>query len=160
MTQEEMRKEFYALYNMMANSEKVEFMHVFGKVHKEMMEWFIVNKPAEAQEWIEKLESIRWKNYLTPKEAQQIVDGMNPTAPWTKEQWKAAMEKYGHELSKEPCYNSCALWVEMNGIMSDSKDTLEKYVETDKLFDAVYSLAVDRLTDKDGKVSIRHKYGL
>jgi hypothetical protein len=48
MTQEEMRKEFYALYNMMANSEKVEFMHVFGKVQKEMMEWFIVNKPVEA----------------------------------------------------------------------------------------------------------------
>jgi len=50
MTQEEMKKEFNALYDMMAHSENVEFMHTFGKVHREMMDWFIQNKPEQAQE--------------------------------------------------------------------------------------------------------------
>ena len=62
MTQEEMKKEFHALYNKMANSNEVAYMHVFGQVHKEMMEWFIQNKPELAQEWLDKLESIKWKN--------------------------------------------------------------------------------------------------
>ena len=83
-----MKNEFQALYNMMANSQKVEFMHTFGVVHKEMMEWMIANKPDFAQEWIDKLESIKWRNYLTPKEADGIVAKMSPKAPWGREQWK------------------------------------------------------------------------
>ena len=153
-----MRKEFYALYNMMAGSNNVEFMHIFGNVHKEIMEWMIANKPTEAQEWLDKLESIRWKNYLTPKEAQKIVDNMEPKAPWTREQWKAAMEKHGLPMESKPCYNSCALWVTMSMIMSDSSETISEYVEADKLFKFVYGLAVDKLTDKDGNFSVRHYF--
>lgn len=160
MTQEEMKKEFSALYDMMARSEKVEFMHIFGMVHKEMMEWFIQNKPELAQEWLDKLESIRWKNYLTPKEAEKIVANMEPKAPWTKEQWKAAMTQNGFDLDHEPCYNSCALWVTMEMIMSDSSDTLAKYVESADMFKVVHDLAVDKLTDKDHVFSIRKYFGV
>lgn len=155
-----MRNEFYALYNMMANSHEVEFMHTFGQVHKEMMEWMIANKPELAQEWLEKLESIKWKNYLTPKEAQQIVDGMVPKAPWTQDQWKQAMDKHGFDTEKSPCYNSCALWTTMNMKMSDSGETYAKYIEGDKIFEAVYHLAVDSLTDKDDRFKIREYFGL
>lgn len=160
MNQEEMKKEFQALYNMMANSNKVENMHTFGNVHKEMMHWFIQNKPELAQEWLDKLESIKWKNYLSPKEAEKIVADMNPSAPWTKDQWKAAMEKHGFELEREPYYNSCALFTTMNMKMSDSGETLSKYIEGDKMFEAVYHLAVDALTDKDGKFVIRKYFGV
>ena len=155
MTQEEMKKEFDALYDMMANSNKVENMHTFGNVHKEMFEWFVANKPELAQEWLDKLESIKWKNYLTPKEAEKIVEGMNPQAPWNRDQWRAAMKEHGYELDKEPYYNRCALWVTMNMKMSDSGETLAKYIAGDKLFEAVYHLAVDSLTDKDGRFSVR-----
>lgn len=160
MTPEEMRQEFNALYNMMASSNKVENMHVFGQVQKEMFEWFLANKPAEAEEFLMKLESIRWKNYLTPREAANIVDDMVPAAPWSAEQWKSAMEKNGFELEKEPCYNWCALWVTMNMIMSDSSDTLAKYIDNDRLFDAVYALAVDKLQDRDGKFNVRSYFSL
>lgn len=160
MTSDEMRNEFYALYNMMANSTKVEFMHIFGQVHKEMMEWFIQNKPAEAQEWIEKLESIRWKNYLTPKEADKIVSEMQPKAPWTREQWKQAMEQNNYPFEEEPFYNRCALWVTMNMIMSDSSSTLGKYIDSANLFKIVHDLAVDKLKDSDGKFVIRRYFGL
>ena len=155
MTPEEMKKEFYALYDLMANSDKVEFMHIFGNVQKEMMEWFIANKPELAQEWLDKLQSIRWKNYLTPKEAETIVSSMNPKAPWSYDQWKGAMDQHGFEKNREPHYNRCALYTTMNMIMSDSGDTLKKYVDDADLFKAVYDLAVDRLTDKDGKFAVR-----
>lgn len=158
MTAEEMKKEFEALYTMMANSNKVEFMHTFGKVHKEMMEWFIQNKPEMAQEWIEKLESIKWRNYLAPKEAQKIVDGMVPKAPWSRDQWKAAMEKEEFPLEKEPSYNRCALYVTMSMIHSDSSETLSKYVENEDLFEVIHSLAVDKLTDADGKFNVREYF--
>ena len=118
MNQEEMRKEFNELYDMMAMSHDVNNMRTFGNVHKEMMEWMIQNRPSEAQAWIEKLESIRWKNYLTPKEADMIVSEMEPKAPWSKEQWKQVMTQKGYPLEKEPCYNSCALWVAMNMILN------------------------------------------
>ena len=160
MNQEEMRNEFYSLYDMMANSNKVENMHTFGQVHKEMMEWFIANKPELAQEWLEKLQSIKWKNYLTPKEAQKIVDGMNPSAPWSRDQWRAAMKEHGFELDKEPYYNRCALWTTMNMIMSDSGNTLKKYVDDANLFKAVYDLAIDKLEDKDSVFNIRHYFSL
>ena len=135
-------------------------MHVFGQVQKEMMEWFIANKPEHAQEWIGKLESVRWKNYLTPKEAEKIVDAMKPDAPWSKEQWKQTMLRNNNALEKEPCYNQCALWVTMNMIMSDSKETLERYVSEEEVFNMAHDLAVDKLTDKDGVFSIRRYFGL
>jgi len=160
MSTEEMKQEFRELYDMMAQSNNVAFMRIFGQVHKEMMDWFIANKPTEAQMWLEKLEAIRWKNYLTPKEADMIVDAMEPAAPWSRDKWKAAMAEHNLELEKEPCYNRCALWVTMNMIMSDSSDTLAKYISGDDLFMAVYELAVDKLTDLDKKFNIRAYFGL
>jgi len=155
-----MKQEFQALYNLMAGQQNVAFMQVFGQVHKEMMDWFIANKPDLAQEWLDKLESIRWKNYLTPKEADKIVAAMEPKAQWSREQWKAAMLEHGFDLESEPAYNRCALYATMNMIMSDSGDTLAKYIEKDNLFKAVHDLAVDKLTDKDGVFNIRAYFGL
>ena len=155
-----MKNEFYALYNMMANSDKVENMHTFGMVQKEMMEWFIQNKPEAAQEWLYKLESIRWNNYLTPKEAERIVASMEPKAPWSRDQWSTAMQQNGYPLEKEPYYNRCALWVTMSMIMSDSSETISLYVNNGNVFKLVHDLAVDKLTDRDGKFSVRKYFGV
>ena len=158
MTAEEMKKEFYALYDKMASSKNVSYMRTFGNVHKEMMEWMIQNKPELAQEWLDKLEAVKWKNYVTPKEAESIVAKMEPKAPWSREQWRQAMERYKYELEKEPCFNRCALWVTMDMIMSDSSDTLRKYISEEDLFGVVYDLAVDKLTDADGRFMIRNYF--
>lgn len=48
----------------------------------------------------------------------------------------------------------------MQMIMSDSSETLSKYVEQEDLFPLVYDLAVDKLTDKDGVFNIRHYFGV
>lgn len=160
MTQEEMRKEYYALYEMMANSNNKKFMHTFGTVSSEVMEWAIVNKPDLAQQWIEKLSSIRWRNFLTPKEAGGIISRMQPSAPWDYAQWKQAMEQSGFDMEDDPYYNPCALWVTMCMIMSDSGETIKDYVDADRIFAFVYDLAIDKLTDEDAVFSIRSYFSV
>ena len=160
-----MKQEFLELYDMMANQHDVKYMRVFGNVHKEMMDWFIANKPELAQEWLDKLEAIKWHQYLTPKEAEKIVAGMDPAGPWSRDTWKKAMESFGLPLEDAPYYNSCALWVEMNKIYSDFGAEIASLIgkplsPTDKdIISACYRLALKNLRDKDGVYDIR-KYFL
>jgi hypothetical protein len=164
-TAEEMKQEFAGLYDMMANQRDVKFMCVFGGVHKEMFDWFVANKPELAQEWLDKLEAIKWHQYLTPKEAEKIVAGMEPKAPWSREVWKNAMESFGLPLEEMPAYNRCALWVEMNKIYSDFGEEIAALLgkplsASDKdIISACYKMALKNLKDKDGIYNIR-KYFL
>ena len=160
MNASELKSAYNDLYGYMANSKDPANMHAFGKVMTEMYNWYADNKPDAANEWLEKLSAIRWKNYLTPKEAEKIVAEMDPKAPWSRDQWRQAMEQYGFKLEEEPYYNRCALWVTMNMIMSDSSETIAKYVNNGDLFKIVHDLAVDKLTDHDNKFMIRHYFGV
>lgn len=166
MTAEEMKKEFYELYDMMAMSHDVKNMQTFGNVHKEMMEWLIQSNPSKAEEWIDKLESIRWKNYLCPKEAQKIVDGMVPKAPWSKDVWKNAMTQLGLPMEEEPYYNSCALWVEMNKMYSDFGEEIASLLKkplnpTDNdIITACYKMALKTLKDRDEVYAIRKYFNV
>ena len=147
----------------MATSAKTEYMKAFGNVMNEMMDWTIINKPDMADEWICQLESIKWKNYLTPKEAEAIVSDMNPKAPWSRDVWRNAMTQFGLAMEEWPAYNSCALWTEMNKVYSDHAETLATKVwgkpiadiPTETMVKAIYALAVDNLKDKDENYSIR-----
>lgn len=160
MTAEEMRTEFYALYDKMAGSQNVEYMHVFGSVHKEMMEWMILNKPDLAQEWLDRLASIKWHNHLTRREAENILTSMAPAAPWKLETWKSEMLKHGFSLEDVPYYNQCALYVVMSMIYSDSIDTLNKYVGDGDVFEMIHDLALDKLEDADRRFNVRRYFGL
>ena len=167
MTAEEMKNQFNQLYQLMATSNNVAYMRAFGNVHKEMMEWFIANKPELAQEWLDKLESIRWRNYLTQKEAEKIVNSMSPKAPWSRDAWKQAMDSFGLTIEEVPYYNSCALWVVMNMVYSDSANSIAKImgmplndVPAEQMVKAVYSLALDKLKDEDMVFNIRAYFGL
>jgi hypothetical protein len=167
MTQEELRNEFNALYDMMAASNDINYMRTFGKVHKDMMSWMIQNKPDLAEEYINKLESIRWKHYLTQREAEKIVMDMRPRAPWPKEVWRQAMEQLGLATEYEPYYNCYALWVMMNKVYTNSAESIAKImgvpldeIPSERIIRAVYALALDELCDMDSKVSIRHAYGV
>ena len=168
MTQEEMAKEFYALYNMMANSQNPAYMHVFGMATQEMFKWFVANKPELAQEWLEKLESIRWHQYLSQKEAEKIVDGMVPKAPWKREVWKQAMTQLELPMEEEPYYNSCALWTEMNKQYSDHAQTIADNILKKPLADipaeqivpGIRAMALDLLKDKDHVYNIREYFHL
>lgn len=163
-----MKKEFYELYDMMAMSHDVKNMRTFGNVHKEMMELMIQNKPDLAQEWIGKLESIKWCNYLTPKEAEKIVSKMVPNAPWSRDVWKNAMQSLGLPMEEEPYYNSCALWAEMNKQYSDHAQTMADKVwkkplntiPAEEIVPVIHAFALDLLKDKDKNYCIRSYFGL
>lgn len=161
MTANELKEQYISLYDYMASSRDPKNMKAFGRAMNGMMDWFIANKPEIAEAWIDKLEAIRWKNYLTPSEADSIISAMTPPAPWTRDQWKAAMEKNGFEMEEWPCYNICALYVTMNMIMSRSSATLAKYAsDENKMFEFVHALALDKLKDADKRFDIRHYFSL
>ena len=160
MDSQELKKAFAELYGYMANSKDPENMKIFGGIMIEMFMWMADNKPELAQEWLEKLSAVKWDNYLTQREAESIVAKMDPKGPWSREQWRAAMEQHNFPLEKEPCYNRCALYVKMSEIYSDSIDTLRKIVGNGDVFDAIYHLALDKLCDKDKRYNIRSYYKL
>ena len=162
-----MKEKYTQLYDYMATSSHPSYMKVFGHAMTEMMDWFIANKPEAAEEWICKLESIKWNNYLTPKEAEKVVSAMNPKAPWARDIWKQAMENLGIAIEESPYYNTCALWATMNMIYSDSATTIAgimgkavNEVPAEQMVKAVHALAIDKLKDADKRFNIRVYFGL
>lgn len=146
------------LYAKMAASTNINNMKLFGKVGRESMEIIARQMPAKAEELLEQLCAVNWNNYLTPKEAESIVDRMEPTRPWSKEQWRNVMEQHRYMLEEEPYYNSCAMYVTMCMIYSDSLETLKRYTSGVDMFDFVHALALDKLKDKDQVFNIREYF--
>ena len=166
MTTQELRDRYLGLYDYMATSRDPKNMKAFGSVMTQMMDVMLQKMPTEAEEMIDKLESIRWHQYLTPKEADAILAKMNPKAPWTREQWKTAMSDFGLPLEEQPCYNRCALFVEMSKMYSDFGDEIAALLgkplsPTDKdIIAATYKMALKTLKDKDGIYEIRRYFSL
>lgn len=166
-TQEELKERYEGLYNYMAESKDPKNMIAFGKVMTEMMDFLIRNKPDVAEEMIDKLEAIKWKQYLTPKEAEAIADKMVPSAPWSYDTWRKVMGKLGIPMSEEPAYNSCALWVEMNKQYSDHGESVASLlgqpltsIPTEVIVPAMNRMALDLLKDKDDVYDIRTYFGV
>lgn len=166
MNAQEMKEKYYELYDYMAQSKDPKNMKTFGHVMNEMMETLITLKPDVAEEMIEKLDSIKWKQYLTPREAEKIVAGMNPKAPWSREVWNNAMDSLGLVKEESPYYNRCALWVEMNKQYSDHAQTIADKILKKPLADipveqivpGINAMALDLLRDKDDKYHIREYF--
>ena len=73
MDAKEIMSKFDELYGIMATSTNVKYMRTFGDTMRCMMQDMASKHPELAQEYIEKLCAIKWKNYLTKKEASEIV---------------------------------------------------------------------------------------
>lgn len=166
MTPQELKDRYIALYDDMATSRDPKNMKVFGHVMTQMMDVMLAKMPAEAEEMIDKLESIKWKQYLTPKEAESIVAMMDPKAPWSRDVWKSAMDSFGLPVEEQPYYNRCALWTEMNKMYSDFGDNIAELLgkplaPNDKdIIAATYKMALKTLKDKDGVYDIRKYFNL
>ena len=166
MTPTDLKERYTALYDYMAASRDPKNMMAFGSVMTQMMDVMLQKMPAEAEEMIDKLEAIKWHQYLTPKEAETIVAKMDPKGPWTRDAWKQAMESFGLPIEDAPYYNSCALWTEMNKMYSDFGDEIAALLgkplsPTDKdIIAACYKMALKTLRDKDGIYDIRRYFGV
>ena len=166
METKDIMSKFDELYGIMASSANVKYMHVFGDTMRCMMNDMATKHPELAQEYLEKLCAIKWKNYLTKKEASEIVSDMNPPVTWDMQTWLNAMANLGLPTEEEPYYNDYALYVAMNQVISDHGETIamikgEKSlsdVNKAELVEYAYKLAIDLLKDKDGVYNIREYF--
>lgn len=166
MEAKEIMSKFDELYGMMASSANVKYMHTFGDTMRCMMQNMASKHPELAQEYIEKLCAIKWKNYLTKNEALDIIGKMNPEATWNMQTWINAMTGLGLATEEKPYYNDYALYVAMNQVVSDHGCTIAKIlgkedvkdIDTEHLVKYAHSLALDLLKDKDGVYNIREYF--
>nr|DAF67377.1 MAG TPA: hypothetical protein [Caudoviricetes sp.] len=166
MEAKEIMSKFDELYGMMASSTNVKYMHTFGDTMRCMMKDMAAKHPELAEEYLNKLCAIKWKNYLTKKEASEIVNGMNPSAAWDMQTWISAMNGLGLATEEKPYYNDYALYVAMNQVASDHGSTIAKIlgkedvkeIGTEHLVKYAHCLALDLLKDKDGVYDIREYF--
>lgn len=162
---EHLKKKFDELYNFIISSSDTRKMKMLGWVMKKMMQDTIEAHPQMAEEYLTILESVRWDNYLTEKEAETVVNAMSPAPKWTKQQWLKYMEQSGEGMEHYPCYNRCALYVTMCMIDSDDGETIammmgKEGVATNDMdyFAMVYQFALNKLKDEDGVFNIRRYF--
>lgn len=157
-----MENEFKELYNFIICSNDEDKMHVLGDITKEMMHNVIQSNPQQAREYLDKLSSVKWCNFLTSKEADEIVSKMTPAPNMNRTSWLNAMSSLDYIKSEMPYYNDNALYVTMCMIMSDSGKTIQNCFDQiaanmDNLtvFKFIHKLALDKLKDEDGVFNIR-----
>lgn len=163
-----MKEEFLKLYDYIVNSKDPEKMHVLGQVVKSIMNRFIESYPQWAREYLDTLQAVKWRNYLTPKEAEQIVANMVPKPLWNRVAWDGIMTNLGLPMQDEPYYNQEALYTTMQMICSDDAETLMNCLNIsdldngnrETLFKLIYKLALNKLCDKDNVFSIRDYFKL
>ena len=151
MTKQELTQKFDMLYNLMATSNNPKYMRTFGDTMRHMMAWLIENKQDIAENYIESLCSIKWRQYL-----------MQPKAAWDLDTWLRAMEAYGLETEQEGIYNRYALWTVMNAVYSDHGEIIASLLRlqptdvANKDFVAtIHQMALNLLLDQDGKYCVR-----
>lgn len=162
MEQKEIMNMFDKLYTKMSTSSDPNNMHIFSNTMKSMFKDMMELRPDVAQEYLDKLEAINWKNYLSKKEAITIVNSMEPSGGWDVSEWERCMKNLDFRTEDSPYYNKWAMYVAMNMIYSDSASTIAKIagkslseMPREEIFKAIHYLALDKLTDKDGMFDIR-----
>ncbi len=154
-----LKEKFDELYSTILASRDEKKMKILGCMTKKIMYQTIDSHPQKAEELLEILEAVNWNNYLTEKEADTIISKMSPSPKWTRQQWKTEMEKFGEPKEMQPYFNTCALYVTMCMIDSDSSKTIKNLESSENnYFQIVYQLATDKLLDKDGVFNIRHYF--
>ena len=158
----ELYEKFLELYEYIAGGRDVKKMRTLGGVMKWMMQDLCKSHPDLAKEYIDSLESVKWENYLTPKEAEKVVSKMQPQPSWSKAEWERMIGERGLIKSSSGAYNECALYVTMCMICSDSGETISKMLgverKDNRVFDAIFNLALDKLEDEDKMFDIRRYF--
>lgn len=166
MEQDEMIMAYAKLYNKIVHSNDDKAMHILGRTIKAMVEELISCKPETAREYLETLEAVNWNNYLTKKEAINIVSNMSPEPMWNSDAWQQAMTEMDIPTEEIPYYNDYALYVVMNQVVSDHGRTIArikglesvKEMEPSELAKYAYELAIDLLKDKDMMYNVREYF--
>ena len=167
MDKAELKDKYNELYQMMSVSKNVSHMRTFGTVTSQMMYWFIENKPEIAENYIEMLCSIKWKQYVTRNEANTICSSMRPSMGWDYDLWARVHEAHKLEIERDFMFNRYALFTVMNSIHSDNGSVVSELmglgpVDTNNIdyIKAIHKMAINLLCDVDGRYNIRDYYKL
>lgn len=148
------QEKYNELYSLMAESKDASKMKVFGEAEKWVFEQLNKTNPDLARRWLEKIEGVRWNNYICESDAMAIaskfINQDNTRGPkWNYNQVVEAVKAVGGKMSEAPYYNEYALFLVMNMIASDHWGTLLSVVSEDMMPMLIYQLAVDKLKDVD-----------
>lgn len=162
---EGIRDKFLELYEDMAKSGMPEKMKEFGESAKWAFDRLHERDQKLAEMWVEKLEATHWHNYLSKAEAEDIVgkfvnqDGTRG-AHWNYDTFKGAVESLGGKMSEEPFYNCYALWAVANMLYSDHAQSVALFVPKEEFPKVFYTMAVEKLKDRDRPRFVRHYFGV
>lgn len=142
------------------NDEKIRSM--FGEHMSELVEIIYSKIPQVIDDFVDDLESgiesTKWHNYLTEKEAKMILSKLNPAAKWTISDVENTCDNLGVPYENKPHWNLPALAVAMNAINSDFKSLRGLFDDETKYVSQVYKMAVEMLEDIDNPRYIRKRY--
>lgn len=171
MKMEDLIKKYDELYNNMAMSKDVKRMRAFGEAEMWAYHQVAEHHPEVAKEWLERIKSNMWNNYLSEEQARELAakivnqDGsMGPK--WTMDMFTTAVIKLGGKMEDEPYYNRWALWLVANAHYSDfAKSTAEDMgyrsvidVPSERMALSMYRKAVESLKDIDRPHYIKNYY--
>lgn len=169
----EILERYEELYEDMATSGNKEKMIAFGEAERNIFHKIAKEHPAIAQMWVDKLEAMHWKNYLSKAEAEEIASHLinqngKVGAHWGYDTFKAAVEGLGGKMSEKPFYNCYALWVTANMIYSDHAQSVAEdmgmsspeAVPNEKMALSMYRKAVEKLKDTDRPKFVREYFGV
>ena len=71
-----------------------------------------------------------------------------------------ASSRMPEKMSEEPYYNCWALWVVANMLYSDHAQSVSMFVAKDELPKVFYTMAVEKLKDRDRPRFVRHYFGV
>lgn len=169
----EILERYEELYEDMANSGNKDKMIAFGDAERWAFKRLYEISPKDAQCWLDKLEAMHWKNYLSKQEADEIAARLvnqngRLGAHWGYETFKGAVESLGGKMYDKPYYNCYALWITANMIYSDHAQsvaedmgmTSPESVPNEKMALSMYKKAVEKLKDVDRPKFIREYFDL
>jgi hypothetical protein len=169
----EILERYEELYEDMATSGNKDKMTAFGEAEKCIFHKLAKEHPAIAQMWLDKLEAMHWKNYLSKQEAEEIASKLvnqngRIGAHWGYDVFKNAVESLGGKVVEKPYYNCYALWVTANMIYSDHAQSVAEdmgypnpeAVPNEKMALSMYRKAVEQLKDVDRPKFVREYFDL
>lgn len=170
-TSAEMKERFDYLYDKMVKSMETKNMKVFGESAKDTFRTLCMTNPTLAEDWLDKLEAICWKHYLSQKEAYNIgkhIINQNGAKGyhWPHDVFVNAVKSLGFPVEKDCIYNSYALCVTANAIYADHANSIAEdigaktlsEVKDENMAKSCYKKAIEKLEDVDGMFSVREYF--
>lgn len=159
----EILERYEELYEDMATSGEKEKMIAFGEAERKMFHKIAKEHPAVAQMWVDKLEAMHWKNYLSKAEAENItaklINQNGMIGPkWSYDAFRNAVEGFGGKMADKPFYNCYALWATANMLYSDHYESAKEYVTEAEMPKFFYAMSLEKLKDRDRPKFVREYF--